>query len=65
MGMSNPKIYVNLLGDWTLLSDEDSIYNENPYTWIKENDLHEYTHLMVGVGNNGYRLHPSHIQIVN
>ena len=66
MGMSNPSIYANLLGSWTLLSSEDStIFNEDPYTWLRENVINDHVFIQLGHKGKGYKLHVSHIQITN
>lgn len=66
MGMSDPSIYVNLLGEWTLLSPEEStIFNRNPYVWIKEESLHEFHFIHVGHKEKGYKIHISQLQVTN
>ncbi len=59
----NKKIYANILGTWVELKDTDTIYNTNPYTWIKENNLHDFTFIWIDYNGVGYKIHISHIQI--
>ena len=37
--MSDTKIYVNLLGDWKLLEDDDRINDEKVKDWLVDNML--------------------------
>ncbi|WP_319372194.1 hypothetical protein [uncultured Ilyobacter sp.] len=59
------KIYANLIGNWTLLTESDTIMNENPYVWVKEKNIQEHDFIWVGHENTGYRIHVSQIQITN
>jgi hypothetical protein len=58
-------IYANLLGKWTPLTSEDSIFNEDPNIWIRENELHEHVFISIGHKGNGYKIHTSQIQILS
>ena len=57
------QIFVNLIGNWVELKDTDTIFNTNPYIWIKENNLHEHDFITIGYEGKGYKIHVSNVQI--
>ncbi|MEC0173017.1 hypothetical protein [Paenibacillus graminis] len=61
------QIYANLLGNWVELTNEDgaTIMNEDPSTWIQEQNLHEFDFIWVGYRGRGYKIHVSQVQILN
>lgn len=69
------RIYANLLGNWTDITDSGTVADhQNPITYFKENlsfnenstvaKCFEYDYINVQYDNCNYRLHPSMIQII-
>lgn len=61
------KIYANLLGNWTDITSDGLLNEENPITYYREQiqDMCKYDHVNVFYKEKTYRIHPSMIQIVN
>lgn len=60
------RFHANLLGTWVELDDElDSIFNEQPSTWLEEHNLHDRTFVWIRYKGIGYNVHVSQIQITN
>ncbi len=58
------RIFVCLLGEWTQLTEGDTIFNTEPHTWLKENNIGEYEFLKILCGGTGYEIHKSHLQVM-
>ena len=70
------RIYANLLGNWTDITEEGTLADlRDPVTYIKENlnylpdstvaECFKYDYINVQYKGHNYRLHPSMIQIVD
>lgn len=70
------RIYANLLGNWTDITDTGTVEDyQNPTTYFKENlwysedstvaECFKYDYINVQHNNHNYRLHPSMIQFVD
>ncbi len=70
------RIYANLLGVWTDITDKGTIADfQNPVTYIKENltyadnsetaECFRYDYINVQYEGHNYRIHSSMIQIVD
>ena len=60
------RVYANLLGNWTNITDAGKIHGNDAAIYIKEElqDMFKYDYVNVEYGGNNYRIHPSDIQIV-
>lgn len=60
------RIYANLIGTWTDISEDGEIFNEDPITFYRESWQTIFDNDYVNVGFEGvnYRLHPSQLQAV-
>jgi hypothetical protein len=72
----NMRIYANLLGTWTDITDTGTLADfQDPTTYIKENlrylpdtnvaECFKHDYINVQYNGHNYRLHPSMIQIVD
>ena len=70
------RVYANLLGSWTDITDTGTIANQqDPTTYFKENLCYldgsknakcfEYVYIHVQYNGVDYRIHPAMIQILN
>lgn len=70
------KVYANLLGNWTDITETGTIAdNQDPCTYIENclryeqdstvADCFKYDYINVQYDGKNYRIHPSMIQIVN
>lgn len=70
------RIYANLLGKWTDITDTGTVEDhQNPLTYFEENlryiddsavaECFKYDYINVQHGGLNYRIHPSCIQIVD
>lgn len=63
-------IYVNAIGNYTKLTQEDLIQNIPAYQWLNEaspdddNLLEDLLFVNVSIGDTGYKVHHSQVQIV-
>ena len=69
------RIYANLLGVWTDITDEGIVGKDQPAALFfkehlqydsdnKKADCFQYDYLRIGFNGKSYRIHPSMIQIV-
>jgi hypothetical protein len=60
------KIYANLLGTWTDITEEGKLHGRNPLVYIDEEvqDMFKYDYINVLYKEKNYRIHPSLIQVV-
>lgn len=68
------RIYANLIGNWTDITETGTIERQDPLTFIEENlfykpyskvaDCFEYDYIHIQYQNSDYRIHPVMIQIV-
>lgn len=60
------RIYANLIGNWTDISD-GLINEEKAPVYVKEQiqDMFKYDYVNIFYKDKTYRIHPSMIQIVN
>lgn len=68
------RIYANLLGTWTDVTESGTLETQDPITFIKEGleyspnslvaECFKYDYINVQYEGKNYRIHPSMIQIV-
>lgn len=60
------RVYANLLGKWTDITDGGTVHRVPAAQYIQEelDKLFEYNYVNVSFGEKEYRIHPSDIQIV-
>lgn len=68
------RIYANLIGNWTDITNTGTIENQDPEVFIEEKlmysdksgkaDCFKYDYIHIQYGNRDYRIHPSMLQIV-
>ncbi len=60
------RIYANLLGTWTDITDSGLIQNTDPVTYYAKewSTIFELEFVNIRSGDKNYRIHPSHLQIV-
>ena len=60
------RVYANLLGSWTDITDTGTIANQqDPTTYSKNAKCFEYDYIHVQYNGVDYRIHPAMIQILN
>jgi len=60
------KVFANLLGEWIDITEDGTLHNRKPLTYVDE-EIHEmfkYDYINVGYNGKNYRIHPSLIQVV-
>lgn len=60
------RVYANLLGNWTDITDTGKIHGSAADTYVKEElqDMFKYDYVNVEYDGKNYRIHPSDIQVV-
>ena len=60
------RIFVNLPFDgWVELTNNDTIFNEPAYTWMREHNIEEYQFIWLSYQGNGHKVHVSQLQFMN
>lgn len=60
-------VFANILGDWTEITDGDTLDCLDPVSWVKEGGLEkseEFGYVNVQHNGENYRMHISQIQVL-
>ncbi|KJD42553.1 hypothetical protein [Paenibacillus terrae] len=60
------RIYANLIGTWTDITDSGLIENTDPVTYYNEewHRFFELNYVNIRFGDKNYRIHPAQLQVV-